>query len=181
MKQFPRGANGLNHPWQTPSLSADSDEVSLDLVVHDKKKKLVLDLKPTDLAVTDNGTSVTLSDLHLVNGESNTGHLITLVFDPMTGTVGTIAGYCEQDPEAGSEDGFDLAVLSVGSRLRLVQAFTGDSKAVEQAIEVATQEGPVQQGIAIAAAEKNLLPLAQTGVDASGKMASMKERSQVKP
>src|ERR1035437_10699795 len=66
-------------------VSANVDEVSLDLVVHDKKNKPVLDLKPTDLAVSDNDSPVTLKSLHLVNGESNAGHLITLVFDPMEG------------------------------------------------------------------------------------------------
>ena len=114
-----------------------------------------------------------------MNGESNTGHLITLVFDPMTGTAGRNAqDIANKIVKMVPKDGFDIAVLSVGSRLRLVQAFTGDSKAVEQAIEVATQEGEVQQGIAIAAAEKSLIPLAQTGVDASGKMVGIKERSQ---
>src|SRR5580698_11094910 len=40
---------------QTPTFSTNVDEVSLDLVVHDKKHRPVLDLKPEDLAITDEG------------------------------------------------------------------------------------------------------------------------------
>ncbi|MGA2219955.1 MAG: hypothetical protein ABSG51_17845, partial [Terracidiphilus sp.] len=40
----------------TPHFSTNVDEVSLDLVVHDKHHKPVLDLKPEEVAVTDNGT-----------------------------------------------------------------------------------------------------------------------------
>src|SRR5258708_39889772 len=57
---------------QTPSVTTNVDEVALDLVVHDKKHKLILDLKPEDFAVTDNGAPVKLNDFHLVRGENNT-------------------------------------------------------------------------------------------------------------
>jgi len=42
--------------------------VSLDLVVHDKKHKPVLDLKAEDLAITDDGVPVKLNTFHLVRG-----------------------------------------------------------------------------------------------------------------
>lgn len=163
---------------QTPNLTVPADEVSLDLVVHDKKKHLVRDLKTSDLAVTDNGTPVTLNNLRLVSGDSNSDHLITMIFDPMEGTNGHNAlEIANKILRLVPKNGFDLAVLTLGSRLRLVQGFTNDTKAVEDAVQVATQEGPVQQGITIGAAEKNLLAEAQTGVDESGKMASLKERA----
>src|SRR6185437_12168328 len=52
------------------TLHTNVDEVSLDMVVHDKGKKLILDLKPEDLQVTDEGTPVKLTGLHLVHGDS---------------------------------------------------------------------------------------------------------------
>ena len=64
-----------------PELSTTVDEVSLDLVVRNKKNKPILDLKPSDLAVTDNGSPVSLSDLHLVTGQSTSDHLVTFLFD----------------------------------------------------------------------------------------------------
>src|SRR6185437_1902766 len=42
------------------TLHTNVDEVSLDFVVHDKGKKLILDLKPDDLSVMDNDTPVKL-------------------------------------------------------------------------------------------------------------------------
>ena len=159
-------------------VSASVDEVSLDLVVHDKKGKPVLDLKPADIAVSDDDTAVTLKGLHLVNGQSTAGHLITLVFDPMDGPAAKnaqdIAGKILKMTPKGD---FSFAVLTQGARLRLVQGFTGDRRATEQAVNVATLEGPVQQGIAIGAAEKTLIGLAQTGVDQSGAHVSLKERA----
>jgi len=59
-----------------PTISTNADEVSLDLVVRTKSGKPVLDLKPSDLAVTDNGVPVKLSDLRLVKGVSESQHLI---------------------------------------------------------------------------------------------------------
>ena len=159
-------------------VSANVDEVSLDLVVHDKKNKPVLDLKPTDLAVSDNDSPVTLKSLHLVNGESNAGHLITLVFDPMEGAAAKGAQeIAEKILKIAPKNGFSFAVLNLGGRLRLIQGFTDDRKAIEQAVGIATQEGEVQQGIAIAAAEKRLIAEAQTGLDPSGMHVSVKERA----
>jgi len=159
-------------------VSASVDEVSLDLVVHDKKGKPVLDLKPADIAVSDDDTAVTLKGLHLVSGGATAGHMITLVFDPMDGPAAKnaqdIAGKILKMTPKGD---FSFAVLTLGTRLRLVQGFTGDRRATEQAVGVATQEGPVQQGIAIGAAEKTLIAVAQSGVDQSGAHVSLKERA----
>src|SRR5580658_4869172 len=65
---------------QSPTIVTNADEVTLDLVVHEKGNKPVLDLKPGDIAVTDSGSAVKLSDLRLVTGQSG-ARLITLVFD----------------------------------------------------------------------------------------------------
>jgi hypothetical protein len=64
-----------------PTLSTTVDEVSLDLVVRTKKSKAILDLKTSDFIVTDNGVPVTLTDLHLVTGQSTSDHLVTFLFD----------------------------------------------------------------------------------------------------
>src|SRR6185437_5774686 len=67
------------------TLHTNVDEVSLDMVVHDKGKKLILDLKPEDLQVTDEGTPVKLTGLHLVHGDSTRRHAISFVFDAFSG------------------------------------------------------------------------------------------------
>ena len=72
---------------QSPTLSTNVDEVSLDLVVHDKKHRPVLDLKAEDFAVTDDGTPVKLNQFRLVRGDENTGHMVTIVFDRFEGPL----------------------------------------------------------------------------------------------
>ena len=57
---------------QVPGISTNADEVSLDLVVKDKKHNAILDLKPEDIEVTDNGTPVKLTGLHLVKADAGT-------------------------------------------------------------------------------------------------------------
>ena len=66
-------------PEQVKGMSVGVDEVSLDLAVKDKHRKPVLDLKPEDIEVTDNGIPVTLKDFRLVQGDvsSSRGHLVT--------------------------------------------------------------------------------------------------------
>src|ERR1700679_3274263 len=51
-------------PGPTPSITANADEVSLDLVVRNRHNRPVVDLSPSDLLITDNGSPVTLSGLH---------------------------------------------------------------------------------------------------------------------
>lgn len=142
---------------KTTTIVANTDEVSLDIVACTKKKKLIRDLKVSDLAVTDNGIPVTLHDLHLVTEKSGANHLITLVFDSMDGAAAANAqSIADKIVKMLPPTGFQLSVLSLGSRLRLIQPFTADPQALHRAIEVATMEGEVQRSQAIAAAEKNL-------------------------
>ena len=56
----------------TPSITTTVDEVSLDLIVRTKSNKPILDLKNSDFAITDNGSPVSLSNLHLVSGDDKT-------------------------------------------------------------------------------------------------------------
>ena len=63
-----------------PTFSISVDGRSADLAVHDKHHKAVLDLKPEDITITDEGTPVKLNAFHLVRGDATSGHMITLVF-----------------------------------------------------------------------------------------------------
>src|SRR6202035_162009 len=50
------------------TIVTNANEVTVDLVVHNKKNDPVLDLKPGDIAITDSGSAVKISDLRLVTG-----------------------------------------------------------------------------------------------------------------
>ena len=79
---------------QSPSFKAAAEETVLDVVVRDKKGRLVTDLKESDFSVTDNGEPKTIKSFRLVEGTeaiSSSGgrtqldplrqlRLITLVF-----------------------------------------------------------------------------------------------------
>jgi VWFA-related protein len=182
---------------QAPSVTTNVDEVSLDLVVHDKKHKLITDLKREDFAVTDNGTPVTLNDFHLVRGENARGHMVTLVFDRFAAQMAKSAGIAAQKVlKALPTEGYSIAVLDVAGRLRLLQGFTQDRKLVEAAMTLATAsnvtslESTLSQDVsistdkaeperakAVAQAEKDLIAMARTGADASGRHVDVAERA----
>lgn len=180
-----------------PSVSTNVDEVTLDLVVHDKRHKPVLDLKPEDVAVTDNGNPVKLNAFRLVRGDANAGHMVTLVFDRLEGPIAKSARLmAEKILKALPKGDYSFAVMDIGGRLRLLQGFTEDRTAVDQAVTLATEsnvsrlESTLSQGVSMATdkaeperakaaekVEKNLIAIARTGVDSSGRHVDVKERA----
>jgi VWFA-related protein len=176
---------------QGADLSLTADEVSLDLVVHDKKKRPVLDLKQGEVAVTDDGSLVTLNSFRLVSGKQESNHLITLVFDltgPVAGTgrkmdpslMKTARDAATKILKMVPESGFSVSVLTVEGRLRLQVGFTSDRKALAQAVDAATQPVKTKTGDRSTAnePEKQLIAEAQTGADRSGKPVGAEVRAQ---
>jgi hypothetical protein len=163
------------------------DAITLDLVAHDKKGKPVLDLKPEDLAVTDGGSPVTLKSLRLVSGEKQSEHLITLVFDRPSVELGigqqTDPTMMKDERDAAAkilkmtpQNGFAFSVFSIDRRLRLQHGFTADRTALTQAINAATEPERPGSDSAANPTEKDLISVALTGVDASGKKAAARDR-----
>ena len=116
------------------------NEVSLNLVVRTKKGKLVPDLKPEDIAITDGGIPVKISRLNLVTGDSGE-HLLTLVFDRLDSSSGhnarDIAGKILKMVPA---NGFSFCVMKAQGRLMLYHDFTSDRAALNAAIAQATDD-----------------------------------------
>ena len=162
---------------ERPTIVSNADEVTLDLVVRDKKNKPVLDLKPEDIAVKDNGSAVKLSNLRLMTGQSGADHLITLVFDPLDPAAATNAReIAKKILKLVPTSGFSFSVLSVNGRLHLLQRFTSDRVAVMNAIGAATERNDGTTDNA-ALPEKNLIAIAQIGTDSSGSQVSASERA----
>ena len=131
-----------NSQSEQAKVSTGVDEISLDLVVHEKNRKPYLDLKPTDLRISDNGTPVTLKDLRLVSGKDNAEHIVTIVSERFGGSAGKneeaiAAKILRELPSAG----YSFAVLDLVPRLRLIQGFTEDRNAIKEAMRAIT-EGP---------------------------------------
>jgi VWFA-related protein len=162
----------------SPTIISNVDEVTLDLVVHDRKNKPILDLRPEDIAVTDNGSAVKLSDLRLVTATAGTNHLVTLVFDRLEPSAAKNAhDIAIKILKMVPANDFSLSVLAIGGRLRFFQGITSDRVALEKAIEAATARGEAINNDAAAVAEKNLIATAQTGTDSSGTRVTTKERN----
>jgi VWFA-related protein len=173
------GQNAAPAPAPSPTIFTNADEVSLDLTVRDKKNKPVLDLKPGDIAVSDSGTPVKISDFRLVTGNSAGEHLVTLVFDRLEPSAAKnardIAGKILKMSAASN---LSYSVLKIQGRLQLFHAFTSDRNEVTRAIGIAcdnTKNAPVNDS---ALAEKNLISVAQTGADSAGAVASTQQRSE---
>lgn len=160
-----------------PTIVTTVDEVTLDLVVR-KKNKPVLDLQPTDLAITDDGLPIKLSSLHLVTGPSIAEHRITLVFDRLAPSAAKNAQeIAAKILKAFPPTGFSFSVLNVGGRLRLYQEFTEDRNAITKAVRIAAESDTAAQSNANALPEKNLIAAAQTGMDPAGVRVSAEQRS----
>ncbi|HEY4764944.1 MAG TPA: VWA domain-containing protein [Candidatus Sulfotelmatobacter sp.] len=163
---------------ETPTIITNVEEVTLDLVVHNTKNKPILDLKPEDIAVMDNGSAVRLSDLRLVTGASSAEHSVTLVFDRLAPSAAKNAhDIATKILKTSPANGFSFSVLKVGRRLRLFQEFTSDRVAVETAIGVATEKDDGNKEDASALPEQRLIAIAQTGTDSSGARISTKDRN----
>jgi VWFA-related protein len=172
---------------RTTSVS-NADEVTLDLVVHDKRNKPVLDLEPADISVSDSGSAVKLTNLRLVTGKSGANHRITLVFDRLDPSSAKNArDIANKILKMIPANQFSFSVLSVGGRLRLLQGFTSDGVAVEKAVGAATERNDATRSDAnksdaaredpAALPEKDLIAAAQTGTDSSGAHVNAEQRS----
>ena len=153
------------------------NEVSLNLVVRDKKGKLVPDLKPDDIAVSDGGVAVKISTLHLVSGK-NGEHLITFLFDQMDSSASTnardIAG---KILKMVPEEGFQFSVTKAQARLMLYQGFSDNRQRLMDAILFATDDEKPDRAKTVEAAEKDLILIAHTGADSSGARVSADQRA----
>ena len=135
------------------ALSANQDEVALDLVVRDKKDKPVLDLTRGDIAISDDDSPVRVRSLRLISGKLESAHPITLVFDRPSpdaaarhdanqlnykSLMNSARDAAMQILKMVPEKSFSISVLDIDGRLRLEQGFTFDRKAIAKAIESAT-------------------------------------------
>jgi VWFA-related protein len=169
----------VESPSHGTSVTVKAEEMSLDLVVHDKKQRPVLDLKPEDVAITDNGDPVKLTSLRLVSSGSDNDHLITLVFDYLNPSVKKNAAAVAGKILRATPGEFSIAVLKIEpGRLGLLEGFTSDRKTLDQAVSAAIEpETSATTTTLEKLAEENLIAAAETGADQSGTRVSAKDRA----
>jgi VWFA-related protein len=181
---LPRGHAQTAQKIESPAMVTNADEVTLDLVVRDRKNRPVLDLKPEDITVTDNGAAVKLSDLRLVNAQSAANHSISLLFDPLEAAAATNAREVARKVlNFIPASGFSFSVLTVHGRLQLLQQFTSDRGAIAKAVGAATavdkpdNKAPDDKAMDIVLPEKQLIAAAHSGTNLSGTTISADERA----
>lgn len=165
---------------QATTATGKAEAASLDFVVHDKKQKSVLDLKPEEVTVTDNGQVVKITSLRLVNSDSENSHLITLVFDHLSPTVKKNgSAVADKILKLLPKDKFSVAVLRIEpGRLGLLQSFTPDRNLVDQAVKGAFEPDSSTKANAVEmAADDHLIGTMKAGVDASGTRVSARDRT----
>ena len=188
---------------QTPAATGQSspqsaaEPVSLDVAVRDRHDRTVLDLRPEEISVTDNGKPAKLTDLHLVNGKQQDEPLITLFFDrpgipdskkkddfvfggsgsQARGTSRKLQQIATKFVNAFPSRGFEFAVVDVWGRLQIQQESSDDRKAIMEAISAAVEPGIYGKKFTANAVEQRLVQIAKTGQDAKGKAADARERT----
>jgi VWFA-related protein len=150
----PATAQEPTPPEAKPRFGIGTAKVVLDVVVRDKKGRPVVDLRPEEVSVLEDGVLQKVEDLKLVESApvvpggapaaarpdaSRQIHLVTLVFDRL-GPDGrrmaqkAAAAFLEK----GLQPNTWMSVFRVDERLAMVAPFTNDRKALEKAVSLST-------------------------------------------
>jgi VWFA-related protein len=147
-----------------PRIQAGTEEVVLDVVVRDKKGKLLSDLKPENFTISDNGDQRTIKSFRFIQGtEAVSGgggsgsatrldplrqlRLITLVFQGIDANSGKLArDAAMQLVKTDLAQNVYISVMYIDFKLQAIQAFTNDRELLKRAIEIATT--PVNNHVA---------------------------------
>ena len=146
-------ANSQQTQGQTPAFKAGAEETVLDVVVRDKKGRLVKDLKESDFTINDNGESRPIKSFRIVEGtevvNSSGGRaqldplrqlrLITLVFQGGDSNSKKLArdAAMELIKDELAQNVY-ISVMAIDHRLQAIQSFTNDRALIKTAIARAT-------------------------------------------
>ncbi len=150
--------------------SSTEGEVALDLVVRDKYGRLIRDLRPEEIQLSDGGQPAKIRSVHLSGAsdhaarENRPHQAIVLMFDALGHDSAAFAREGAMEVARGAVEADALvAVVCVGSRLGILQSFTADKDALKKSIETATIAA-TRRDVEITKAEEGLRRSpAQTG------------------
>jgi VWFA-related protein len=120
------------------SIEAKPD-ARVDVVVRDRRGRVVRNLNAADFAVQDGAGKLDVVAVKLVEGgETAAPHLVSLVFQQMSGESAEISRDAALAVVSGARGGVNFAVFLIDKKLSVLQPFTTNPKAVRAAIELAT-------------------------------------------
>ncbi len=131
---------------EKPVIRSDVNEVLMDLVVRDKHGRPTTDLQPSEIEITDDGSPVKITGVHLVSGAAAANRagaaqihqvrLMSLVFDQLHTESTRSARKLVQDLlKRGAEQDIAFSVWKLSEHLELVQTFTNRQGSVERAVD----------------------------------------------
>lgn len=135
------------------TFKAAGEEVVLDVVVRDKKGRMVKDLKQSDFTVIDNGEARPVKSFRIVEGTdaiSSSGartqldplrqlRLITLVFQGGDSNAKILSRSASMELIKGElAQNVYISVMAIDHRLQAIQTFTNDRELLKKAINRAT-------------------------------------------
>jgi VWFA-related protein len=154
---------------QTPGTSATAhpdhplETVTVDIIARTRHYKPVLDLDASHVAVSDDGSPVQLTSLHRVDLTSGPRHLAAFLFDRMEpADANTARNTAEKVLAVIPDQGYSLAVLQVGGRLRLLKDYSADFPTTRAALMAATPLYPTLPSNTLTLAESALIGSAQS-------------------
>lgn len=145
------------HRGTDQSLTTQSEEVIVDVIVRDKKGQAVNDLSQSEVSVYDNGVARPVRSFRLVHGEEaatagpsrNGGNpdslrqmrLVTLIFDQMDLNARRMARQAALELlKQEFPRNVYMSVFRLDNRLQAVEPFTNDRELLREAIERVTAE-----------------------------------------
>jgi VWFA-related protein len=157
-QQNPQPAAAPQQPAQptTPVIRTGAQEVLLDVVVRDKKGKLIRDLKPEEVQVFDEGTVQKVNSFRLVTGSEPVAlgstdtepkkldplrqiRLVTLLFTGLDNEARRLSRSAALDFLGKQvEQNVFISVFTIDRQLHVLQQFTNDRELIKQAIDKAT-------------------------------------------
>jgi VWFA-related protein len=143
---------------ELPRIQGGTEEVVLDMVVRDKKGKLLTNLERNDFTVIDNGEQRTIKSFRLIQGTEAVGgsgpsgapakldplrqlRLITLVFQGGDANASKLARDAAMELlKTELAQNVYIAVMAIDFKLEAIQQFTNDRELLKKAIETATAQ-----------------------------------------
>ena len=129
-----------------PKVQSASQEVTLDLVVRDKHGRSVVDLRPEELLITDDGKPGKLKSLQLVSGVTDEIRLVSFVMDSAdSDSVRPMRMAIAEMLKSASGPNTYFSVWKVGAHPQLLQPYTQDREAILHVVGA----GPAPTGVAV--------------------------------
>ncbi|MFZ4794075.1 MAG: VWA domain-containing protein, partial [Blastocatellia bacterium] len=173
-----------------------TSEVSLDIVVTDKKGRPVHDIRTEEIEIYEDGARQLVTEFRPISdspdskgsgktevaagrSESSNGkplHLVTMLFDHLSvQRVQPVRDAAFQFIDNSVSDSMQVRVMTIGRKLYLIENFTGDKKRLRQAVELATSTVEKSHEERSQSLTAQLRPAAQLKIEAESPRETIRE------